>query len=260
MNAAQAPSVFGLLRDSRLSVIVPVYNEGEGLAARLDLLLRNLDPYFSQFEVLVISDGSTDTTNLQLHNYKHPKVKPIVLERNQGKGYVIRRGFQEATGDYVLFIDGGMELHPREIRIFLGLLVLYEADIVLGSKRHPQSQVDYPRLRVFLSFIYQQIIRWFFDVNVTDTQVGLKIFRREVVEAVRPQLTIDRYGFDLEILALAKRKGFSRFLEAPVTLNYFHKARKERGFLAECLHVFTVGMHVFWDTVKVYAKIRRIRP
>ncbi len=258
MSSDRGPDLFESLKKSRLSVLVPVYNEGGGLSKSLDLLISNLEPYFNNFEVLVISDGSTDATNSQLRQYDHPQVKPIILKKNQGKGFAIRKGFKEATGDYILFIDGGMELHPREIRIFLGLLVLYEADIVIGSKRHPQSAVYYPVLRKMLSFCYQQLIRAFFDLNVTDTQVGLKIFRRAVVDSVKDELSVDRYGFDLEILALAKIHGFTRMLEAPVWLDYFRQEGR-RGFLPELLHVAKIAFHVFSDTVKVYGKIRKLK-
>jgi dolichol-phosphate mannosyltransferase len=249
--------LFQSLKRSRLSVLVPVYNEGIGLSSSLDLLISHLEPYFQNFEVLVISDGSTDGTNSQLRKYDHPQVRPIILKKNQGKGYAIRKGFKEATGDYILFIDGGMELHPREIRIFLGLLVLYEADIVIGSKRHPQSAVYYPWFRKILSFFYQMLIRAFFHLNVTDTQVGLKIFRRAVVDAIKDELSVDRYGFDLELLALAKIHGYNRMLEAPVWLNYF-RAEGRRKFASELVHVARVSFYVFMDTVKVYLKIRKI--
>ena len=258
MKGLEKVDLFETLKSSRLSVLVPVYNEGANLGTSLDLLISNLEPYFQNFEVLVISDGSTDGTNTQLRRYDHSKVRPIILKKNQGKGYAIRKGFAEADGDYILFIDGGMELHPRDIRIFLGLLVLYEADIVMGSKRHPQSQVYYPAIRKFLSFVYQMLIKVFFDLNVTDTQVGLKIFRRAVVDAIKGEMSIDRYGFDLELLALAKLHGFNKMLEAPVALDYFKK-EGSRGFLKELVHISRVGLHILSDTFRVFFKVRKMK-
>lgn len=252
---SQSPDLFEGIRQSRLSVIVPVFNEAEKIVANLKLLISEIEPYFSTYEVLVISDGSTDGTEAAVRAFNHPRVKLNESRPNRGKGYSVREGFRAATGEYVLFIDGGMELHPKEIRIFLGLMGLYQADIVLGSKRHPQSRIDYPVVRRILSFTYQMLIKRFFGLDVTDTQVGIKLFRRAVVDAILPELRVDRYGFDLEILALAKQKGFETFLEAPIRLDYF--AYNDRNFVAEMAHVGRVGLTVMADTIALYRRIRK---
>lgn len=249
-------SAFEIPKNRPLSVIVPVYNEGLSVLKHLELLVSELEPYFERFEIIVVSDGSTDQTNLALQEVHHPAVRVICLERNFGKGYAVRRGFQEAKGDFVLFIDGGMELHPKEIRIFLGLMHLYEADIVVGSKRHPQSQVDYPWYRRLLSMIFQLLLHRLFSLDVTDTQVGIKMFKKEVLDAILPDLEINRYGFDIEVLALAQARGFGKMLEAPVRLDYF--SRNTRKGLAELLHVFRVGLLLIGETWKIFQKIRSL--
>lgn len=247
-----------LYESHKLSIIVPVYNLGHSILENIELLISEIQPYFSDYEVLVISDGSTDETNLRLASFSHPHCRTLFLEKNSGKGKAIRRGFWEAQGEFILFIDGGMELHPKEIRIFLGLMELYDADIVIGSKRHPQSQIEYPLLRRVLSSLYQYCLHRFFDLDVTDTQVGIKLFRRKVITDIRDHLEIDRYGFDLEVLALAKLKGHGKMMEAPIRLDYFHRMTR-KGF-SEFLHILDVGLSVAWDTYRVYRKIRRIRP
>jgi dolichol-phosphate mannosyltransferase len=242
---------------SRLSVVVPVFNEARNIRANLELLLSEIEPYFSSYEILVVSDGSTDGTNQVLRDWQHPRIRPIIFERNRGKGFVVREGFRAASGTHILFIDGGMELHPREIRIFLGLMDLYQADVVLGSKRHPQSKVDYPTLRRVLSFTFQQLVKRLFDLDVTDTQVGLKLFRSQVITAVLPDLQVDRYGFDLEVLALARMHGFTQFLEAPIQLDYFH--RNTRSLMRELIHVGRVGFDVVCDAWKLHRRIRALK-
>ena len=239
-----------------LSVIVPVFNDATQIAANLELLISEVEPYFPDYEVLVVSDGSTDGTVDVLAGLRHPRLKVIAYPQNKGKGYAVREGMKAARGTYVFMIDGGMELHPTECKIFVGLMELYGADMVIGSKRHPQSQVIYPRLRRMLSFCYQKLVKRLFGLNVTDTQVGMKLFRREVVQAVLPDLTIDRYGFDLELLALARRRGYKRVLEAPIRLDYFHS--NFRPVARELLHVFKVGASVLADTLRLYRRIRRL--
>lgn len=248
--------LFEAMRDLRLSVVVPVFNEGVNLKAKVALLMKEVSPYFRSCEFLLVNDGSTDGSQAVLRSLDFPNVRIIGYDRNSGKGFAVREGFKAATGDYVLFIDGGMELHPRDIKVFLGLMQLYDCDIVMGSKRHPQSQVDYPWSRRLLSFIFQSIVRLIFKVNVTDTQVGLKLLKREVVDAILPYLTIDRYGFDLEMLVLARRKGFRRFLEAPIRLDYFNHNR--RSFVREYLHIFRVGLSILKDTWRIYQRLKDV--
>jgi len=96
----------------------------------------------------------------------------------------------------------------------------YQADIIVGSKRHHASRVEYPLQRKILSFFVQRATRFFFGLNVSDTQTGLKVFRREVLEKVLPRLLVKRWAFDLEILTVANRLGFRRIYESPIELQY----------------------------------------
>lgn len=241
---------------TKLSIIVPVFNEAAAIQRNLDLLLEEVEQYFPNFEIIVTSDGSTDGTDLKLMSFRHPDVRPIIIEQNTGKGNAVRSGFQAATGDYVLFIDGGMEIHPKEIRVFMGLMDLYDCDIVIGSKRHPQSKIYYPWYRRLLSAIFQLVVRALFHIDVTDTQVGIKLFRREVIDAVMPHLQINKYGFDLEILSLAKRFGFGSMLEAPIKMDYF--AKNKKPIWKEVYHVLKVGASLVADTYRLYMRLRTL--
>jgi glycosyltransferase involved in cell wall biosynthesis len=249
---------FGHLKGQRISVVVPVFNEARHIEDNLRLLISEIEPYFDSYEIIAVNDGSADETEQKLRSFRHPRFRAVSFQRNMGKGHAVRQGFREATGDYVLFIDGGMELHPKEIKTFLGLMTLYDADVVVGSKRHPQSRVTYPAVRRALSFTYQLLVRQLFDLDVTDTQVGIKLFRREVIDAIADDLTIDRYGFDLEILALARARGFTHFLEAPIRLDYF--GGNPRSFARELLHVGQVGLTLMADTLRLHRRLRRLGP
>lgn len=257
MSSKPKSAFLAEISEAYISIVVPVFNEAPNIVKNLDLLISEIEPYFSKFEVIVISDGSRDGTNVEMFRFQYPGIKFKIFPKNMGKGAVVRSGFEMASGDYIFFIDGGMELHPRELRIFLGLMFIYEADIVIASKRHPQSEIQYPLIRRILSSLYQKMIQMMFDIDVTDTQVGLKLFRREVVQSILPLLEIDRYGFDLEILSLARLKGYRKMLEAPIRMDYF--GRNQRFFLKEWLHVFKVGFSLFKDTIRLYRKVRRLQ-
>jgi glycosyltransferase involved in cell wall biosynthesis len=137
-----------------------------------------------------------------------------------GKGHALRVGLAEARGRYVAFMDGDGDIDPEGLRPFLALMDLYHPDIVLGSKRHPLSEVTYPPLRRAMSWSYHKITRLLFRVNVRDTQTGLKLIRRDVLAAVLPQMFEKRYAFDLEFLVVARLMGFARVFEAPIRLDY----------------------------------------
>jgi len=144
----------------------------------------------------------------------------VGYSENQGKGYALRFGAGMCTGELVTFIDADGELDPEEISRMAQLQALYDADIVVGSKRHPLSKVSYPLMRRFQSLCYQLLVRCLFRVNVRDTQTGIKLLRRKVAVAVLPLLLVKRFAFDVELLVVARQMGFRRVIEAPVTLDY----------------------------------------
>jgi glycosyltransferase involved in cell wall biosynthesis len=123
-----------------------------------------------------------------------------------------------ASGRYVGFIDADGDIDPAIMPTFLTLVHEYQPDIVLGSKRHPLSEVVYPPMRRLYSFGYQQLNRLLFRLNVRDTQTGVKLVRREVLADVLPLMIEKRFAFDLELFVVARHLGYTRFFEAPVRL------------------------------------------
>jgi glycosyltransferase involved in cell wall biosynthesis len=203
----------------RLSVVVPAYREGAAITANLSRLVEALEASALSYEIIVVVDGDRDTyfaalpsrdRRLQVHGY----------ESNRGKGFALRYGISKARGELVTFIDSDMEISPDEIGRMATLLVLYDADVVVGSKRHPLSEVQYPRLRRIQSVGYQMLVRMLFRVRVRDTQTGLKMMRRAVALRVLDAALVKRFAFDLELLALARHFGFRRIIEAPVRITY----------------------------------------
>jgi glycosyltransferase involved in cell wall biosynthesis len=203
-----------------LSVIVPAYMEGPRIAPNMRKLTDALDRIQTEYEVIVVSDGSTDDTYHEALKAAGPHVKVFGYTPNMGKGFALRYGFERSEGDPVTFIDADMELHPKEIGIFVKLMEIYECDVVIGSKRHPQSEVKYPAFRRLQSWVYQMLIRILFDLNVSDTQTGLKLFRREALSAVLPYMLVRRWAYDLEFFVVARMKGYRKFIEAPVVVDF----------------------------------------
>jgi hypothetical protein len=202
-----------------LSIIVPCHNSGPALRDFLARLEGELSAA-SSYEIIVVSDGSTDETLATARELASPTLRVVHYPERSGKGHALRVGLSRARGRYVGFIDSDGDIDPQAIGPFLTLMRTYEPDIVLGSKRHPMSQVVYPPLRRIMSWVYHKLTRLLFRVNVRDTQTGLKVVRREVLTAVLPRMFEKRYAWDLELLVVARTLGFTKVFEAPVRIEY----------------------------------------
>jgi glycosyltransferase involved in cell wall biosynthesis/O-antigen/teichoic acid export membrane protein len=215
-----------------LSVVLPCHNDGGGLRSVLPALLRELEVADS-FEIIVVSDGSTDETVSVAEGFADDEVRVLHYETRSGKGHALQVGLTEARGRYVAFVDADGDISPEAISPFLTIMKLYEPDIVLASKRHPLSEVYYPPLRRLMSWGYHKLTRLLFRINVRDTQTGLKLVRRDVLAAVLPRLYEKRYAFDLELLVVARSLGYSRVFEAPVRVDYRFSSKIKPGSVVQ---------------------------
>ena len=202
-----------------VSLIIPTYNGGPKLRDVVASATRTLQRLERSYEVIVVSDGTTDGSVRYL-GQTDDHVHLVHYEKRHGKGIALRVGMTRARGRYVAFMDGDGDLNAEELIEFLALMDLYEPDMVIGSKRHPLSTVSYPISRRMMSWGYQQLVRILFGLNVRDTQTGMKLIRRDVLDSVLPRMLEKRYAFDLEFLVVARRLGFSRVFEAPVRIDY----------------------------------------
>ncbi|TMM15268.1 MAG: glycosyltransferase [Actinobacteria bacterium] len=201
-----------------LTMVVPYYNPGSRLRGTVEALVEVLLESGLSFEVITVSDGSTDGSADSLAGVAGD-VRRVVLSRNWGKGQALRAGLALGRGRYLGFIDADGDLPAELLRPFVSLMGRHEPDILLGSKRHPQSVVHYPPLRRAYSWGYQQLIRLLFHLHIRDTQTGIKLVRRDVLAAVLPHMVEKRFAFDLELFVVARRLGYRRFIEAPVRIN-----------------------------------------
>jgi len=207
----------------KISVVVPAYNKGQVLFSALASLVRELSLITQNFEIVVVNDGSDDNTLEQAIRFKKfngysDKIKIYHYPINIGKGFALSYGFYKTSGDVIVFIDADNDIPSKNLRLSLAYLDEYRADIVVGSKRHPKSQVQYPFMRRLYSFVYQVIIRLIFNLKVKDTQVGLKVFRRKVLEDVIPRLVVKAFAFDVELLVVAQYLGYKKVVESPIFL------------------------------------------
>lgn len=206
-----------------LSVIVPAYKQERTIKKDLQRIEEVLKQIRYDYEIICVVDGKVDKTFENAKKVRSRKIRVIGYDENKGKGHAVRYGMARAKGDPIAFIDAGMEIDPNGISMILEHMEWYKADIIVGSKRHPASQVSYPLGRKIISRLYQLFVKVFTGLNVSDTQAGLKIFRRKVLEDVLPRLLVKQYAFDLEMLTVARRLGYKRIFEAPVKISYNFK-------------------------------------
>lgn len=203
-----------------ISVIVPAFRKEKTISKDIKRIYQVLEKLRYKTELICVVDGMVDKTfkKASILTRKYSNIKVIGYETNKGKGYAIRYGMAESKGEVVGFIDSGMDLNPNGLAMLLEHFEWYQADIMVGSKRHPVSKVEYPWQRKILSFGYQILVFMMFGLRVRDTQVGMKFFRRQVLKKVLPRLLVKKFAFDIEILAVANKLGFKRIFEAPVDI------------------------------------------
>lgn len=204
----------------KLSIIIPAYKEEKNIYKTIDAIVSTHERLPYSYEVIVVVDGSPDKTQEEAKRHKSTRVRVFSYTPNQGKGYAIKYGVDRAAGEIITFTDAGGDFDPTQFDKFVKLMEVFDADMVIGSKLHPASKVDYPFLRKVYSYVYHKIIRLLFGLNVTDTQTGLKFFRREVAHNVIPRAIVKQYAIYLELLVIAFQLGYRRIFEAPVELNF----------------------------------------
>ena len=201
----------------QISLIMPAYNEGrtiEEAIYRVDNVVREMG---LKYELIIVDDGSNDNTRMKVNNYarNNGHVKVVGYNNNVGKGFALKTGFSHAIGEMVVFMDSDADINPKQIAHYVE--ALKGADVVVASKWHPQSKVDTPLLRRVLSHGFNVLVKLLVGLRLSDTQTGLKAIRRSVFLGVFPSLTVKRYAFDVEMLALANLLGL-KVVELPINI------------------------------------------
>ncbi len=203
----------------KLSVVIPAYKEAQRIESTLKKIQTFLQAQSYAHEVLVVVDGSPDNTAEVVEQCRawFPELKLINNTENKGKGAVVKQGMLAATGDVRLFMDADGSTAVDHITSFLPY---FEKgyDVVVGSRRTEGANiaVHQPLLRDFLGGVFRFIVHTLVPLHVTDSQCGFKAFTAEAAQKVFPKQTIERFAFDVEILAIARREKL-KIEEAPVT-------------------------------------------
>lgn len=240
-----------------LSVIIPAYMAEKIIEKSLVKIKEVLDQIRYDYEIICVVDGQLDDTYQKAKRVAkkyRSKIQVIGYKENMGKGHAVRFGMSKAKGDIVAFIDADLDLDPNGLSMLLEHFEWYDADIVVGSKRHPASKLHYPWQRKLISLGYQLIVRVLFGLKVRDTQVGMKFFRREVLEKTLPRLLVKAFAFDIEMLSVANYLGFKRIYEAPVDLRMVFEASTiaSKGFIK-------ISWDTLWDTMAVFYRLKILR-
>lgn len=226
-----------------ITVVVPSFNPGDAVVNTLREIDDEIATLGMSCSIVVVSDGSTDGSADLIDRLSLPSVVHLRHPENRGKGAALRTGFAHAHTEFIAFIDADGDLSPHLLVELLRAQQASGADIVFGSKVHPHSVVKASALRAVYSTGYQVLIRALFQLDIKDTQTGVKLFRHQVIDAIAPLLREDAFALDLELFIAARAAGFTRFVEVPVEL------RRERGTtisLGSVRRMFTDTMRLFW--------------
>lgn len=237
-----------------LSLVVPVYKQEKTILKNIKILDDVLSNTSYKYEIIVVVDGFMDNTYKIAKRINNEHIKVLGYEKNEGKGHAVRYGMLRSKGDIIGFIDSGMDIEATGISILLNSMLWKDADIMIGSKLHPESKrINYPIFRKILSWGYRVLTHLMFGFKVRDTQVGLKFFRREVVEKVFPKLIIKTFAFDVEILAVANALGYKKIYEGPVKLNF------NAGGSITSKNFWVIILLMLWDTLAIFYRLKILK-
>ena len=233
-----------------LSIVIPAYNEELRLPATLERIAAYLKTSGREAEVLVVDDGSKDRTAAVAESFrdKVPALRVVPNGVNRGKGFSIRHGVQEARGQFVLFTDADLSAPIEEADKLIDALKTNNCDVAIGSRAVDRSLITVHEspFREFAGIIFNKIVRLILWLPFVDTQCGFKAFRQERCRIIFDQQTIERFGFDPELLYLARHHGL-RAVEIPV--RWGHSPATKVSMLRDSLQMFLDVFVIRWNSL-----------
>lgn len=228
------------------SIIIPAYNEEERLKESLDKIHSYLNAKFFKYEVIVVNDGSTDNTKqsaLSSSLYQTGKLKLLTNIQNKGKGFSVKKGILESKGNFVLFSDADLSTPIEEVeKLFKYVNSGY--DIAIGSRsiKGADIRVHQPVYRELMGRFFNLIVKTVALKGIVDTQCGFKLFKSEVAKEIASRMQINGFSFDVEMLYLGKKIGYS-VKEVPIVWINSPASRVE----------------VFKDSLKMFSDVLSIK-
>jgi glycosyltransferase involved in cell wall biosynthesis len=229
-----------------MSIIIPSYNEQARLPASLERIASYINLRLPDAEVIVVDDGSTDQTAAVADRFRGRIGNLRVLRNgeNRGKGFSVRRGSLEASGNIILFTDADLSAPIEEVDKLLD--ALKDHDVAIGSRAINRNLIEAHQsaFREFAGILFNKIVRAILRLPFVDTQCGFKAFRRERCRIIFEQQTIERFGFDPELLYLARHHGLST---AEVPVRWAHSPATKVSLFRDSLQMFADVFIIRWN-------------
>jgi dolichyl-phosphate beta-glucosyltransferase len=234
-----------------LSIVVPAYNEESRLPKTLDSIFAYLQVRPFRAEVIVVDDGSSDRTSEIANNCreKYPNLRLISNEGNRGKGFSVRHGMLEARGEIALFTDADLSTPIEEADKLLAALRVGGYDAAIGSRAMDRSLIEVHQsvIREQAGIFFNRLVRWIMGIELSDTQCGFKAFRTERTRIIFEQQRVERFGFDPEILFLAKR---NRLRVAEIPVRWSHNSGTKVHVAADGIRMFLELLWIRWNAMQ----------
>ena len=233
----------------RYSIVIPAYNEGARIATSLDRILRHAADCDWDAEIVVVDDGSSDHTAELVRSRMRENVSLRLLANpgNRGKGYSVRNGMLHAQGEILLFSDADLSSPIEEAEKLFAALAA-GADVAIGSRwvRSELQTEKQPLHRQVFGRLFNLALRITLGLKFKDTQCGFKAFTRRAADVVFPLQTIERWGFDPELIFLAQRFGF-RVEEVPVA--WAHREGTRINPLRDGIRMLGEMLQIRWNAI-----------
>jgi glycosyltransferase involved in cell wall biosynthesis len=231
------------------SIVIPAYNESARIPATLQSVVDCIRQHGWDAEVLVVNDGSSDSTAEVVRAFAaaNPEVRLLENPGNRGKGYSVRSGMLQAHGEIVLFTDADLSA-PIEEAEGLFAAIAEGADIAIGSRwlETKRQTIRQPFYRQFFGRCFNGVTRFIMGLKFADTQCGFKAFTRAAAQTVFQLQTIERWGFDPEILFIALKRGY---VVKEVAVSWAHDERTRMSYLKDGIKMLQEIAIVRWNAL-----------
>lgn len=231
-----------------VSIVVPAFNE----SARIGDTLKKIDRFIGESslscELIVVNDGSADNTSEVVRESKVKGLRLLSYDRNHGKGYAVQQGVLAALGDYVLFTDADLSAPIEEANKLLEIALRERVDVVIGSRAVDRRYIEKHQtpVRELGGIVFNFVVQLLLGLRLHDTQCGFKLFNRRKSRRIFEQMTTHGFGFDPELLFLAKCNGLS-IKETPV--RWSHAEGSKVRFMRDGVRMFADLVRIRWNAI-----------